>query len=1236
MLSLSPVYAQDDKVPAGGAETSWITGGGVSPGFGTVTAAVTQGNPQSSWTNTGNITNTNTTDFASLSRSGTGSLSGTVSLTDGNIYRTTASTGYEVGFHIDRTQSGGLFPGFGTTTITISTYKGSVLQETSTTSYATEVSMHAYEEFDEVRLSISSNITAVSGSPNSTYQVKTGYLKRYTRTFACNTATPLIGPGLDAYGTGLGFWQGNILPIQTDLTNLEDASTATVSSFITAGLALTYTVRVKDEYVEYPAGTFAGFKISSSNLIGGSLLDLGSLTAYRNDELVFTATSGQLAAASLLSVDGSVTVGFVPDVDFDEIRYSVLGVGVSLISTITVQYPVIKRFCDNPIANAACNTQTYLHEGDGTNLNYPVYSTTNVAAIGCLNCSVQNQEAVVDNDADNYATIEQTLSGISSLYIGVKSQQTGGYPSGTFIGFEIENVNVATAAGVVRNIISTHDANGVEQESFSDGGILGGTFLNSSGRYLIGFKTTMPFTEVRYSIGTVVSGSLFSEVRVYNAVIERFCPTFDDACNTTQPLARDNFPVFTDARHTGINSGASVNNVINDLNNVVDDNDANFATISTLASGAVTASIAVQDGGNLYPANTFAGFDIENPNFAGVGFLDNITISTLNSAGDVVESFSTSGNLVALSSSIVSGTGRQTVGFLASLPFTGVKFELTKGPSVNLGDVRVYAAVIRKFCDAPLTCNVLTSIGNPTYPVYVNAKNTGINSALCVGCSINDSENIVNSVATTPASLIMVGGAAATSSISVANAIATYPAGTFAGFDIKSSSLFSASVAGSITISLWNDGVKVQDGTGTALLAAASSDVLTGGDDRQIVGIISKTSFDEIQLSISQIGSVNLGTVEIYRPYIQTSCIEAIPCSATYYLTNPNNSAVIDAANTGFTGAVCGACKVDNAWDAVSSSLTDYARIYNSASGLATGSVAVATTSATYPVGTFAGFTIKKNPFIFSGGLFTGITITTFLDGVQQESQSDGSLFDLSVLVQWFGTPTDFYNPGFTATLPFDEVKISVGSLVGALDQYVDVYGAFVDTRTSVADPSLPCTPLPVKLTGFDVQKEGLSARLNWATTEEVNSDSFEVQHSADARNWKTVAEVKSNGDSKGLNNYNYTHTTPVEGINYYRLRMVDRDATFAFSRIRSVNFDNLKAVSLYPNPVTNLLFIQNLTLGEVKQLSILNNSGLSVYESVKVNADGINVQHLPTGLYTVRIVEKNGNISTYKILISR
>ncbi|MCE7043152.1 SdrD B-like domain-containing protein, partial [Dyadobacter sp. CY312] len=95
-------------------------------------------------------------------------------------------------------------------------------------------------------------------------------------------------------------------------------------------------------------------------------------------------------------------------------------------------------------------------------------------------------------------------------------------------------------------------------------------------------------------------------------------------------------------------------------------------------------------------------------------------------------------------------------------------------------------------------------------------------------------------------------------------------------------------------------------------------------------------------------------------------------------------------------------------------------------------------------------------------------------------------------------------------------------------------------------------TALPVKLSRFDVQKgENVSALLHWTTTEEVNSDSFEIQRSADAKSWNAIGQVKAKENNVGLVNYRFDDMQPNLGANYYRLKMIDLDGSFAYSSIR-------------------------------------------------------------------------------------
>ena len=178
-------------------------------------------------------------------------------------------------------------------------------------------------------------------------------------------------------------------------------------------------------------------------------------------------------------------------------------------------------------------------------------------------------------------------------------------------------------------------------------------------------------------------------------------------------------------------------------------------------------------------------------------------------------------------------------------------------------------------------------------------------------------------------------------------------------------------------------------------------------------------------------------------------------------------------------------------------------------------------------------------------------------------------------------------------------------------------------------------SPLPVTLVSFDAQSEGQVAVLNWATTEETNSEYFEVQHSLTGKAWAPVGKVASNGESTTLKNYTFSHNTPVNGENLYRLKMVDKDQTFAYSRIQSVKFEGLESdLTVYPNPVTDKLFIRDFA--QVSQVNIYDLKGLSVYQSGLSKNSEINVNNLPTGVYTVRITRSNGLQTSQKIVVSK
>jgi len=181
-------------------------------------------------------------------------------------------------------------------------------------------------------------------------------------------------------------------------------------------------------------------------------------------------------------------------------------------------------------------------------------------------------------------------------------------------------------------------------------------------------------------------------------------------------------------------------------------------------------------------------------------------------------------------------------------------------------------------------------------------------------------------------------------------------------------------------------------------------------------------------------------------------------------------------------------------------------------------------------------------------------------------------------------------------------------------------------------------SPLPVKLISFLVTKENTVADLKWSTSEEFNSERFDIEHSLNEKNWNLLGSVKAKGESRSTEKYVYVHQGPSNGENLYRLKMIDRDGSFAYSRIQSVTFENLKANSLvFPNPATDLLKLSVKDLTEVKTVKMFDLNGTTVYSAAgNALSKNIDIRSYGTGTYVVEIAGKNGQVQTSKIVIIR
>jgi choice-of-anchor A domain-containing protein len=177
-----------------------------------------------------------------------------------------------------------------------------------------------------------------------------------------------------------------------------------------------------------------------------------------------------------------------------------------------------------------------------------------------------------------------------------------------------------------------------------------------------------------------------------------------------------------------------------------------------------------------------------------------------------------------------------------------------------------------------------------------------------------------------------------------------------------------------------------------------------------------------------------------------------------------------------------------------------------------------------------------------------------------------------------------------------------------------------------------PVDALPVTLSSFSARREGVIANISWETTFETAADRFVVERSSNAKEWNELGIVKAAGESSVNRSYNFSDLKPQNKANLYRLKMIDLDGSFAYSRMININFDFSEAITVYPNPVAEKLSINTNTLVGVSGVEVTDYAG-KVLVSQPYDGKDIVVKNWPAGLYLIKLTGLSGVIGTYKIV---
>lgn len=232
-------------------------------------------------------------------------------------------------------------------------------------------------------------------------------------------------------------------------------------------------------------------------------------------------------------------------------------------------------------------------------------------------------------------------------------------------------------------------------------------------------------------------------------------------------------------------------------------------------------------------------------------------------------------------------------------------------------------------------------------------------------------------------------------------------------------------------------------------------------------------------------------------------------------------------------------------------------------------------------------------------------------------------------LIPQFGTTTEFDVPINTTTGSANFIYDC--NAAGFIEvQYVLLKHVVAGTPVSTCQIShIPAAgSLPIKLTSFSGRLGTDNAvNLDWSSAIEFDSYQYQVERSADGKNFETVGTLKAAGASNSTIKYNFTDHIPTAGAYFYRLKQIDIDQKFEYSKVVYVNSKKGAGVitKVFPNPFTSEIQFIGATSADMvpANIHVYTISGQAVkYRIIGANAIAID-QVLPSGLVVVKIKDQ-------------
>ncbi|MFN4084151.1 MAG: T9SS type A sorting domain-containing protein [Bacteroidia bacterium] len=203
----------------------------------------------------------------------------------------------------------------------------------------------------------------------------------------------------------------------------------------------------------------------------------------------------------------------------------------------------------------------------------------------------------------------------------------------------------------------------------------------------------------------------------------------------------------------------------------------------------------------------------------------------------------------------------------------------------------------------------------------------------------------------------------------------------------------------------------------------------------------------------------------------------------------------------------------------------------------------------------------------------------------------------------------------------------------GALSLHFTLDTAAVNTAFRGVTFTPGSNPLPVKFGSINIQKvnDNNAVELLWSTLTEINNSHFEIERSFDGETFEAIATIKGKGNSNKLNLYSFID--PNTRSAYYRIKQVDFDGNYEYSKTMFISFDEFKVV-VSPNPFDGNISVSN-NKTEKLNVKIIDLNGRILFETFSNEPNFmISTDFMQIGIYLIQV--SNGVETQVKRIIKK